>query len=77
MFGVVWANKHFKCYWYEKLFTVITDHQALISAFKASERSKFNQGRLTCWTDHLIPFSFGIKHLAGSKMGLNYMSRKQ
>ena len=61
---------------YGKHFTVITDHQALISDLNASERSKASQSRLTLWIDRLIPFHFDIKHLAGNKMGLlDYMSR--
>ena len=58
------------------LLSVITDHQALISALNASERSKRSPSRLTRWIDRLIPFHFNIKHLAESKMGLiDYMSR--
>ena len=60
----------------KKNFTVITDHQALISALSASERSKTSQSRLTRWIDRLISFNFDIKHFAGSKMGLiDYISR--
>ena len=74
--GVVWAIEHFKYYLYGKHFTVIADHQALISALKASERSKTSQSRLTRWIDRLMPFHFDIKHLAGFKLGLiDYMSR--
>ena len=68
--GVVWAIEHFKYYLNGKNFTVITDHQALISALNASNRSKTSQSRLTRWIDRLIPFHFDIKHLAGSNMGL-------
>ena len=76
LLGVVWAIEHFKYYLYGKHFTVVTDHQALISALNASERSKTNQSRLTRWIDRLISFRFDIKHLSGSKMGLiDYMSR--
>ena len=76
LLGVVWAIKHFIYYLYGKHFTVITDHQTLISALNASERSKTSQSRLTRWIDRLIPFHFDIKHLAGSKMGLiDYMSQ--
>ena len=76
LLGVVWAIKHFKYYLYGKHFTVITYHQALISALNESERSKRSQSRLTRWMDSLIPFHFDLKHLAGNKMGLiDYMSR--
>ena len=72
----MWAIEHFNYYLYGKHFTVITDHQALISALNASERSKTSQSRLTRWIDRLILFHFDIKHLAGSKMGsIDYVSR--
>ena len=73
--GVVWAIT-FQILSLWKQFTVITDHQALINALNASERSKTSQSRLTRWIDRLIPIHFDIKHLAGNKMGLiEYMSR--
>ena len=76
LLGVVWAIELLKYYLYGKHFTVITDHQALISALNASERSKTSQSGLTRWIGRLIPFHFDIKHLAGSKIGLiDYMSR--
>ena len=76
LLGVVWAIENFQYYLYGKYFTVITDHQALISALNASKRLKTSQSRLTRWIDRLIPFYFDIKHLAGSKMGLiDYISR--
>ena len=59
--GVVWAIEHFKYYLYGKHFRVITDHQALISALNASERSKTSQSRLRRWIDRLIPFYFDKK----------------
>ena len=40
LLGVVWAIEHFKYYLYGKHFTIITDHQGLISALNARERSK-------------------------------------
>ena len=66
LLGVVWAIEHNKYYLYGKHFTVITDHQALISALNASKRSKTSQSRLTRWFDRLIPFNFDIKNLAGN-----------
>ena len=69
--GVVRAIEHFKYYLYGKNFTVITDHQALISSLNACERSKTSQSRLTRWIDWLIPFNFDFKHLAGKKNEIN------
>ena len=64
------AIEHFKDYIYGKNFTVITNHQALISALKASERSKTSLSRLTRWIE------FDIKQMAGNNRGLFiYMSQ--
>ena len=57
-------------------FTLINDHQALLSALKSNRGNKTYQSRLTRWIDRLIPFDFNIYHLAGIKMCLiNYISR--
>ena len=53
---VVWSIEHFKKYLYGKHFTVIDDHQALINAFNASERSKTSQSSLTRWIGQLTQF---------------------
>ena len=55
--GVMWAIEHFKYYLYGKNITVITNHQALMSALNASERSMTSQSRLTRWIDRLIPLT--------------------
>ena len=74
--AAVWAIEHFKYYLYGRRFTLITDHQALVSALKSNRGNKTYQSRLTRWIDRLIPFDFDIHHLAGSKMGLiDYISR--
>ena len=70
LLGFVWAINHFKNYFYEKNFTVITANQALMNALNASERPKTSQGRLTRLIDRLIPFTFDIKHIGGTKMWL-------
>ena len=76
LLAVVWAIGHFKYYLYGRRFTLITDHQALVSALKSNRGNKTYQSRLTRWIDRLIPFDFDIQHLAGSKMGLiDYISR--
>ena len=75
LLGVVWALEHFKHYLLGHNFTVQTDHRALLSLLK-ERSSKIHQSRLTRWCDRLIPFTFTIEHIPGSKMGLaDYMSR--
>ena len=75
LLAVVWAIEHFKYYLYGRRFTLITDHQTLVSALKSNRGIKTYQSRLTRWIDRLIPFDFDIQHLAGSKMGLiDYIS---
>ena len=76
LLAAVWAIDHFKYYLYGRRFTLITDHQALVSALNSNKSNKTYQSRLTRWIDRLIPFDFDIKHLSGSKMGLiDYISR--
>ena len=76
LLGVVWSIGHFKCYLYGKLFTVITDHRALLSIMRENRANKSYNSRLTLWVDRLLPFDFTIDHLPGSKMGLvDYISR--
>ena len=51
------------------------DHRALLSILK-ERSSKIHQSRLTRWCDRLIPFTFTIEHIPGSKIGMaDYMSR--
>ena len=72
----MWALEHFKHYLLGHKFTVQTDHRALLSILK-ERSSKIHQSRLTRWCDRLIPFTFTIEHIPGSKMGIaDYMSRK-
>ena len=76
LLAAVWAIEHSKYYLFGRRFTLITDHQALISALQCDKNHKIYQSRLTRWIDRLLPFDFDIKHLAGSKMGLiDYTSR--
>ena len=77
MLGVVWALEHFKHYLLGQKFTVQTDHRALLCIIK-ERSSKIHQSRLTRWCDRLIPYTFNIDNIAGSKLGLaGYMSRNQ
>ena len=70
LLGVVWSIEHFKYYLYDKPFTVITDHRALLSIMRENRANKAYNSRLTRWVDRLLPFDFTIDHLPGSKMGL-------
>ena len=73
--GVVWAIERFKYYLYVKNFTVIAEHQVLISALSKSERSKTSQSRLTRLIERIVLLSIEIEDLAGNKIGLtDYMS---
>ena len=66
--------EYFNSYLNGKNVIVITDHLALITALKASERSKISQSRLTRWIDRLV--TLDITFSAGNKMGLiEYMSQ--
>ena len=76
LLAAVWAIEHFKYYLYGRKLTLITDHQALVSALQCKKNNKVYQSRLTRWIYRLLPFDFDIKHLAGSKMGLiDYIPR--
>ena len=77
LFGVVWAIEYFKYYLFEKNFTVLTDHRALLSVLKCHRSNKSYNSRLTRWVDRLLPFDFNIKHIPGTRMGLvDYISRQ-
>ena len=61
----------------EKIFTVITDHRALLSFIKKNSSNKSYNSRLTRWIDRLLPFQFDIEHLPRAKIGLvDYISRR-
>ena len=71
----MWALEHFKHYLLGHKFTVQTDHRALLFILK-ERSSKIHQSRLTRWCDRLIPFTFTIEHIPGSKMVMaDYMSQ--
>ena len=55
--------EHIKHYFYENLFTVVTDHWELLTKLKPNRDNKTNQGRLTRWKNRLIPFNFYIQHI--------------
>ena len=60
LLAAVWAIDHFKLYLYGKQFTLITDHQALVSALQSKRGDKTYKSRITRWIDRLIPFDFDI-----------------
>ena len=58
LLGVVWAVKYFKFDLFEKNFTVLTDHRALLSVSKSHRSNKPYNSRLTPLIDRLLPFDF-------------------
>ena len=46
------------------MFTLQTDHQALLSARKDNRGKKY-QSRLTRWVDRVLPFNFSVEHING------------
>ena len=77
LIGVVWSIEYFKFYLLGKSFTIITDHQALLSIMKEHISNKSYNSCLTRWVDRLLPFDFNIEHIPGAKMGLvDYISRQ-
>ena len=60
LLGVVWAIEYYKNYLFGKIFTVLTDHRALLSFLKSDRLNKSYNSRLTRWIDRLLPFDFKI-----------------
>ena len=77
MLAVVWGPNISETTFCEDLFTLITDHKALISLLNGNnKKNKTLFSRLTGWLDRLIPFDFVIEHKPGAKMGIaDYLSR--
>ena len=61
--------EYYKNYLYGSEFEIINDHKALFSALSPNQGNKTYHSRLTRWVDRLLPFTFTIKHLAGTDMG--------
>ena len=77
LLGVLWSVEYFKNYLFGKSFTIITDHQALLSIKKEHRSNKSYNSLLTRWVDRLLPFDFNIEHMPGAEMGLvDYISRQ-
>ena len=74
--GVFWACENFKHYLFGSAFVVQTNHRALLSVLKDNCANKTYQSRLTRFVDRLLPFTFSIEHIPGSKIDLvDLMSR--
>ena len=60
------------------LFSVITDHRALLSIMRENRANKSSYDScLTCWGDLILPSDFSIDHLPGTKIGLvDYIFRE-
>ena len=77
LLGMVWAIEYFKYYLFGKIFTVLTDHRALLSVLKSHRSNKSYNSILTRLIDRLLRFDFNIEHILGSRMGLvDYISRQ-
>ena len=77
LLGVVWSIEFFKYYLYNKPFTVITDHRALLSTMRENRANKSYNSRLSRWVDRLLRFDFLIGHPPVSIMGLvDYILRE-
>ena len=75
LLAVVWSLEHCKYYLFGSHFTLLTNHQALLSALKNNRGNKTYQSRLTRWVDRLLTFHFKVEHLAGKDMGFaDYLS---
>ena len=60
----------------DKIFKLLTDHQALLSALNENRGNKTYQSRLTRWVDRFLPFNFTIEHVPGKDMGFaDYLGR--
>ena len=58
LLGVVRSIEHFKYFFYDQLFKVITDHRTLQSIMRENRANKSYNSRLTRWVDRLLPFDF-------------------
>ena len=76
MLAVVWDSEYFRNYVFDKQFTVVTDHKALVTLLNGNNlKIKIMFSRLTRLIDRTIPFDFKIEHRA--KRGLDdYLSRQ-
>ena len=59
LLAVVWATEHFRNYIYGRYFTVISDHNALVTLLNSSPKgNKTFFSQLTRWYDRLMPYNF-------------------
>ncbi len=74
--AIVWATAHYRNFISGQYFTIITDHQALLSGLKPNWGKTTYFSRLTRWVNKLLPFDFDINHKPWSKMQIvDYLSR--
>ena len=71
MLAVVWGSEYFRNYIFRRKFTVVTDHEALVSSLNGNnKKNKTMFSRLTRWIDRIIPFDFAVEHMPGAQIGL-------
>ena len=64
LFGIVWAVRQFSHYLRFRKFTIITDHQPLLSCLSVDTK-KDATGKRTRWALELNSYEFEIKHKKG------------
>ena len=76
LLGIFWSIDYFKYYLYGKIYSVVTDHRALLSILKEHRSNKSYNSRLSRWIDRLLPYNFTIEHMPRAKICLvDYISR--
>ena len=77
MLALVWGGEYFRNYVLVRIFSIVTDHKALVSLLNGNnKKNKTVFSILTRWLDRLIPFDFQVEHTPGAKIGLaDYLSR--
>ena len=77
MLAVVCGWEYFRNYIFGRKFTVVTDHKALVTLINGNnKKNKTMLGRLTRWSDRIIPFDFFIENMPMAKIEIaDYVSR--
>ena len=71
--AIVWSCEHFHLYLYGAKFTVLTDHQPLVSIF--SNPASKPSARLERWSLRLQPYHVTICYQPGTENPADYLSR--